>query len=402
MTFIYKAKSKDAELHVGELEAVSKKAAMVELMSRNLKPISLEEKDVGVSRYVSDAIDFTAKDLQVFTEELSELLNAGLPLEPALSSMENRDEKGALSMVSRKIREDVTDGVQLHKSMELASGRFDSLYVNLVAAGEASGALGAILREHAKYLKEQAKLRSKILVAMIYPACLLVLCLSVILVFIFYLLPQITTMLANNKGQEIPVGLRMATGFGDFVKYSWPWLVLCIFVMILGVKYFFVFDKNKRWWDEVKVSLPFYGKIYQYGFYVQWLKTLGSLLLNGVTQLQALRLANETVSNRYYKEVLRGAVERVEDGMKLTQSMKQAEVFPMNMVDLIAVGDQTGDMTSSVRRAGEYFETKLNTIMNGLMALVTPVVLLGMALVIGALSYTMMQAIYGAIESMKR
>jgi len=291
-------------MRTGEIEAANKRVAMKELIAQQLQPISLEEKVKTKKKNAgsNENAVLSNKDLIFFTEELSELLNAGLPLEPALSSMENRDEKGALQVVSGKIRRQITDGVQLNQALKSTSDRFDQLYVNLIAAGEQSGSLGAILAEHANYLKEQAKLKSKMLVAMIYPLCLILLCVGVIMLFIFYLLPQITSMLKSNKGDEMPIGLELATAFGDFIKAYWVYILSLVVVVIITVKLLFMRVSTQRWWDEFKLSIPFYGKIYQYGFYVQWLKTLGSLLLNGVTQVQALKLANETVANSHYKK----------------------------------------------------------------------------------------------------
>ena len=400
--YAYTAKSPEGKSLSGELTVASKKEAMMELRSRGLQPISMTESKAGkTKKTISREHTVSGKDVILFTEELSELLKAGLPIEPALASMANRDDVGAVKTISEKLRAYITDGMPLSVALPKVSNKFDALYCNLVAAGEASGSLSSIVTQHGVYLKDRAALRSKLIFAMLYPALLLLACFGVMLVFLFYLLPQIATMLSSVDDEGMPLGVKLSLALGDFLKANWIYLIALLIVLGIAIKIYFDDEANRAKWDKTSLELPFYGKVVKYGFYVQWLQTLSNLLSNGVPLVKALELTNETVFNRFYKAELTKVTDRVKDGLKLTSSMKQADVFPSAMVDLIAVGDQTGKMDEAVSRAAKYFDAKLEVVLKVFMAMITPVILLGLALLVGVLCSTMMQAIYGAIQNMK-
>jgi general secretion pathway protein F len=402
MNVSYTARSRDGKTLSGSLVASSKKEAIVQLRAKGLQPVLLSESKSKSSTSNQGGVQsFSKKDLVLFTEELSELLRAGLPLEPALASMAGRDDDGSMKHVASELRIHVTDGVPLHFALTKVSSRFDLLYCNLIAAGEAGGSLPSIVTQHAKYLKEQAELRSKLVFSMLYPGFLVTACIVVLLVFLFYLLPQIAGMMTSSMGKELPIGISLSLALGDFLKANWMFIAGFIVVMIIGIKIYFKSEENRAGWDKTQTSLPFYGRISQYGFYVQWLQTLANLLSNGVPLVQSLSLTNQTVENRYYRKELAKVSERVCDGLKLTSSMKKSGLFPASLVDLVAVGDQTGKMDQAVRRAADYYEKRLEIVLKSIMTLITPAILLGMAILVAVLCSTMMQAIFSAMEQMK-
>jgi len=427
VSFYYEAISTRGEKLSGELRAGSRGEALKQLQGKGVRPTSLVEqkgkskKAKQVNKEKKKAVVAAAgkaakeqapemeggvplkkKDIIAFTEELSELLAAGLPLEPALASMAGRDEHGVLKQAAAKLRAYVTDGIPIHTALPKVSKHFDALYCSLVAAGEASGSLTSILQQHGNYLKEQAELRSRLTLAMIYPGFLLLACIAVSFLFLFYLLPQITGLLTSMKGQGMPLGIELAIKFGDFLKAYWVHLIILICVSALGLKFAMSREENKARWDDAKLNIPFFGKIFQYGFYVQWLQTLGNLLGNGVPLVQGLELTSETVTNRYLKHRLEGVTEKVRDGYSLTNAMKQADMFPTNMLDLVGVGETTGKLSRALLRAGEYYDKRLNVLLRGIVGVITPIILIGMAVIVGMLCYTMVQAIYQTINNFRR
>jgi len=189
---------------------------------------------------------------------------------------------------------------------------------------------------------------------------------------------------------------------GDFLREYWVVLLVICILAAIGVKLFFSTEPNRAKWDHWKLNIPFIGRVAKFGFYVQWLQTLSNLLSNGVPLVQALQLTQKTVQNRYYREKLGEVTEKVKDGIKITTGMKSTDMFPPSMVDLIAVADQTGRLDESVSRAARYYEGKLSTTIKWFMSSFTIVILVGMALLVGVLCYTMLQAIYGSMENMRR
>lgn len=337
----------------GEIDAISKTEAMRKLLGDGFQPITvspLTEKKKSKISSNNAPIQLAARDVVAFTEELAELLEAGLPLEPALSSMAQRDENGRLKEVSNRLRKWITEGNPMHSALSRTSKQFDPLYCNLVKAGEASGSLRTILNQHGIYLKSQMELKAKLTSAMIYPAFLMIACMGVVGIFIFYLLPQITTLLDGMSGGK-PFGVRVAIQLGDLLKNHWLTMIIGIIVFIVLVKIWHGVEKNKQTWDKYKMKIPLYGKVITFGFYVQWLKTLGNLVENGVPLVQALELTQETVTNRHARSHLNSLLLKVKDGYKLTRSMRSAELFTPNMIDLIGVGESTGEALKSTQQS---------------------------------------------------
>lgn len=410
-TFQYVAIDKAGAKQSGTLEASSRGDVIRELQRMGVRATSITEVAAGKAKKAKNAsnvigddelIPLKNKDVICFTEELSELLEAGLPLEPALASMEARDESGLIKLASGRLRKWVTEGVSMYQALPKVSSQFDQLYCNLVKAGEASGSLQTILLQHGNYLKAQMELRSRLMQAMIYPAFLIFACMLVTLVFIFYLLPKITLLLEGMPGSQMPVGVKIAKAIGDGLRNHWIVIIVVLIGIMVSVKVWADSETNKALWDKWKIKLPLYGSVISFGFYVQWLQTLGNLVANGVPLVQALELTNQTVTNRYYHGRLKEITAQVGDGYKLTRCMRNSDIFTPNMVDLIGVGENTGKLSRALIRAADYYDKRLNVMLRSLLGIISPLILVSMALLVALLSYTMIQAIYETISHLRK
>lgn len=408
MTKVFKYVAIDGagQKQLGDVEAASRSEALRQLQGMGYQPTSIKESGVAKQKKVKKeagdgSLTIKRAELIAFTEELSELLEAGLPLEPALASMEAREEDGQIKEISARLRQWITEGTPMHEGLQRISPDFDQLYCNLVRAGEASGSLQTILRQHGTYLREQQELKSKLKVALIYPAALSFACVGLALLFIFFLLPRITVLLKGMPGSEMPLGVRISTFIGDFLTDHWLKLLIAVVLAAIGAKFWFTREENLQKWDRWKLKFPLYGKVIRYGFYVQWLQTLSNLVSNGVPLVNALKLTEQTVGNRFFKGHLGKLTERVSDGYKLTKSMQATGLFAPNMVDLIGVGESTGKLARALSRASQYYDKHLGVILGSLLATITPVVLVLMALLVAGFSYTMIQAIYETINNIR-
>lgn len=201
--FKYVAIDSAGQKKLGDLPAGSRSEALRQLQVMGLQATSIKEGGAAkATKKKDEAVEgpilIKKAELIAFTEELSELLEAGLPLEPALASMEAREEQGQIKEISSRLRRWITEGTPMYEALQRISPDFDQLYCNLVRAGEASGGLQTILRQHGTYMREQQELRSKLKVALIYPACLSFACVGLALLFIFFLLPRITVFKLNR------------------------------------------------------------------------------------------------------------------------------------------------------------------------------------------------------------
>ncbi len=336
----------------------------------------------------------------MFTEELSDMLAAGLQLEPALRSMENRQQKGNLQLVSQRVRSFVRDGNPFSVALKAVSPSFGPLYTSMAAAGEASGALDTILKRQAHYLKTLGELQSKVTLALIYPAFLILAGVGVAFIFVTKLIPQLTTLLTSTPGAKVPKGAQLLISASDFLS-QWWWLFLAIFIVAgLSFKIWKDVEANKPVWDKTKLQLPLTGRVVADRFYVQFLETMSNLVGNGLTLLKSLELTRDATQNLYLKEQLEKVIDLVGDGRSLSNSLVRTGSFPDLLIDMVSVGEQTGQIDVALAKAAERYDKELNNSLQRVMALIMPAVLIVMAFLIGAMAYLMLTSIFQTIQAL--
>jgi len=338
-------------------------------------------------------------EVVLFTEELSDMLAAGLQLEPALRAMENRQELGNLKVVSSKLRQLVRDGNSFSVSLRKVSSSFGSLYCNLAAAGEASGALDAILERQAHYLKTLQELQGKVVLALIYPCFLVLAGVGVGIVFVTQLIPQLTELIENSPGGKVPLGAKLLMGISNFFTKWWIVIILVVAAVLILFKAWKDNEDNRPTWDRVKLKIPLFGRVSEHRFYVQFLETMANLVGNGLPLLRALELTKDATPNLYLQAHLNRMLEWVGDGRSLSVSLSRTGAFSPLLIDMVSVGEQTGKIDQSLRKAADRFDKELNNSLQAIMALIMPAVLLVMAVLIGSMAYLMITAIFQTIES---
>ncbi len=422
--FAYKALAANGSVTTGEIDAADRPEALRVLDKKGLQPVNLRETAAAVSarkssgsakakaedsdRSKPDAkeaaipegpIKLKRAEVVLFTEELSDMLSAGLQLEPALKSMENRQELGNLKAVSYKIRQIVRDGVNFSVALKKVSPSFGPLYCSLAAAGEASGALDDILKRQAHYLKTLAELQARLILAMIYPAFLILAGIGVSIIFITVLIPQLTALIQTSGG-KMPLGAAILIGASAFIKKWWIVMLLTIIASLIFFKAWKDNDANKPAWDRMKLKLPLVGPVITSRFYVQFLETMANLVGNGLPLLRALELSRDATQNRGLRGELDKVIAQVGDGRSFSKALIRNGAFPPLLIDMISVGEQTGKIDQSLRRAAERFDKELDKSLQRIMALVMPTVLIIMAGLIGTMAYLMITAIFQTISNL--
>ena len=423
--FAYKALNSTGSVTTGEFDAADRTEALRVLDRKGLQPVSLRESATAAAASVRKTngkpktedkaapqasakeekipegpIKLKRQEVVLFTEELSDMLSAGLQLEPALKSMENRQELGNLKAVSYKIRQVVRDGVNFSAALKKASPSFGPLYCSLAAAGEASGALDTILKRQAHYLKTLAELQSRLILAMIYPAFLVVAGIGVSIVFVTTLIPQLTALIASTPGGKIPLGAAILIGASAFLKKWWIVMVLTLAGAAIFFKAWKDNDANKPTWDRLKLKLPMVGPVITSRFYVQFLETMANLVGNGLPLLRALELSRDATYNRSLRVELDRVIEQVGDGRSFSKALIRSGAFPALLIDMVSVGEQTGKIDISLRRAAERYDKELDKDLQRIMALIMPSVLIVMAGLIGSMAYLMITAIFQTISAL--
>jgi len=421
--FAYKALNSKGSVTSGELDAADRPEALRMLDRKGLQPVNLRETERIISAAGKGAktksdessaaltkpdeapipegpIKLKRQEVVLFTEELSDMLGAGLQLEPALKSMENRQELGNLKAVSYKIRQIVRDGVNFSVALKKVSPSFGPLYCSLAAAGEASGALDTILKRQAHYLKTLAELQSRLVLAMIYPAFLVLAGIGVSIVFVTTLIPQLTQLIESTPGGKIPLGAAILIGASEFLSKWWFVMLLLLIAAFIFFKAWKDNEENKPAWDRIKLRLPLVGPVITSRFYVQFLETMANLVANGLPLLRALELSRDATQNRSLRAGLDKVIEQVGDGRSFSKALIRTGAFPPLLIDMISVGEQTGKIDQSLRRSAERYDKELDKDLQRIMALIMPTVLIIMAGLIGTMAYLMITAIFQTISNL--
>ncbi len=408
-TFVYEAIKADGSRASGELKARNRAEAYAILDRDKLQPVRL---DAASSRAViaegakkakettSGPLKLTRVQIIFFTEEMSDLLEAGLQLEGALRVVEERQQSAEIRQVATSLRQLVRDGSNFADALRKVSPSFGELYCSLVSAGELSGALPKILKRQVVYLGVMQELRSRIIQALIYPAFIVGAGLLMMTLFMGVLVPQLVSLFEDAE-RKMPLATRLLIGVSDIVTGYW-WLMLLV---VIGA--WFAFQavirqpEGRRWWDATRLKLPLFGPVLSSGFLAQFCQTLSNLVGNGLPLLTGLKLMDRATANVYLRERIAQVTDLVAEGGSFSRAMRRVGGFPDLFVDLVAVGEQTGDLGTALEKAAIRYEKEMNRRIERITALIQPVIIVCIALLVGLVVYSIITSIFEAISGMR-
>ena len=405
--FAYKATDSTGSPSTGRLTAHSRGEAYRLLRERGLQPVSVSSTDGSDSSKKSTTAAaneplprLNTTQLLYFTEELAELLEAGLKLEGALKVIEQRQEKSGVQPIASRLRQRVRDGFSFSAALHDCGRTFDPLYCNLVAAGEASGALPQILKRQCAYLTLIQDLRSRVVSSLLYPAIVFTSAIVLMFVFLTFLVPQLSSLLGKT-GQKLPLITQVLISTSQFCGQWWWAIIAFIGLLVLLVRYAIRTPAGRDWWHQTMLSLPVVGPVLQSKFFAEMLQTLSTLVSNGVALLHGIQLMTAATANVYLKTLLVKVAAMVGEGISLASALRRVGFFPPVMMDILAVGEQTGDIAGALERAAKRYDRDLTTRIGHLTTLVQPAIILLVALFVGIVAYSMIAGILTSVSSLK-
>lgn len=398
-SFTYTALNRTGETVRGSQAARTKQEVYRELVRLSLVPVSVTE---GTQEAASGSEERTVKALPaklraaqiiLFTDELADMLESGLQLEQGLRIMQTRQADAALQRVSQILREEIREGQRLAAALKKASPSFDEIYRNMVAAGEASGSLTKILRRLASNLQIMHDLRGRVISAMIYPMVLIGACSVLLIVFATVLMPQLMDLITSSN-QKLPILTQILVDFSHFMGHWWWALLLSAIVVFLSLKGYIATPAGRAWWDSTKLRLFLFGPVLNAHHYAQYCHGLSNLLLNGVPMLNALRLLGRGTPNVFLRSLQDKVVADVAEGVPLSKAMTKAGSFPGILTDIVGVGEKTGHLGESLAKAAARYDKELNVRISRLTTLISPVVLVFMAIIVGIVAYAIITTLF--------
>ena len=403
--FSYKARRRSGELVEGVLEVADRSAAVAQIERLGLFPVAVDtakasavtgtqptQKNVDLMAFLPPTLRAQLQqkrkprlqELATFTQQLANLIQSGMPLTVALNSMTHLESKGISADVSRELKQEVTEGKSLSDAMAKQPRVFSDLYVNMVRAGEQSGSLVEVLRRMASHFQQFAEVQAKFTSALIYPAMVCCVGIGIIAFFMFFMMPRFT-LIFEGFAIQLPLPTRMLVAFSQFLIRYWWLLVALVIVAIILFKRFQSSAEGGRRLDAWKMKAPVFGKVIKLNLFGQFARTLGTLLQNGVPVLTALKITEQVISNHIVKEAIAKTRDAVTDGKTLAQPLEQSKVFPQLMVDLVRIGEETGDVPGALNNIAGTYEGELQIALRVMTTLIEPVLIIVMAVIVGFL-----------------
>ncbi|HWD18910.1 MAG TPA: type II secretion system F family protein [Verrucomicrobiae bacterium] len=423
--FTYKARRRTGEVVTGILEVADRGAALIQIERLGLFPIAVDvprgaaalaaaaasERPAGARRSFQDLLPLALRqylkakkppklqELATFTTQLANLLKCGMPLTVALNSMSHLETKGIPAEVSLQLKQDVMEGKGLSEAMSKQPIIFSNLYINMVRAGEQSGSLVDVLRRMAEHFERFSEVQHKFKSAMIYPIFVLCVGIAISIFFMTVMLPSFLKLFTGLGNIKLPLMTRLLIGINEFFQHWWWVMALIVVAIVIVFNRFKASENGKIALDKLRLNAPVFGKVMRMHLFGQFSRVLSTLLHNGVPVLTALEITEQILPNRIMKEAIAKARQQVTDGKTLAEPLARSKLFPQLMVDLIKIGEETGDVPGALSNLAETYEGELNLALKVMMSMIEPVMICVMAIGVGFLLISVLSALFSITSS---
>jgi type II secretory pathway component PulF len=323
-----------------------------------------------------------------------------MTLDEALGVLEKRLKHPKLNSLSQGLHQALVDGRSLSQALRDYPRIFSPLYVNLVSAGEASGALADILKRLVAHLADVKGLRDRVQQALLYPAVLVVAGIGLIIVFMTVMVPKLLDFF-KGSGQKLPPATQMLVNANNFLVSYWWAVLLGMAGLFMLFKAFTRSPEGRKAWDFFTWRIPLYSLIIRYRFYAQFARTLGTLVENGVTLLRSLELLEDVAGNEYVRARMVEVRKAVVDGATLSVALGEQRIFPELFVDMMAVGEQTGKFGSTMQLIADVYERELDKQIKIVSTLIPPLVMFVIAALVGVVVYAILSAVFGLTQGLR-
>ncbi|MCP4107688.1 MAG: type II secretion system protein GspF [Desulfobacteraceae bacterium] len=403
--YTYKATDISGKIVKGTLEAPDEKGAAGRLQDMGYIPIKISQagKDQGKLSYdiskglVSLLSRVSNKDVMLFTQDISALLKAGLPVDRALSILIEVTEKEKFKEIIRNILKSVQGGSYLSDAMAKHPAAFSDFYVNMIRAGEAGGVLEAVLERLGIFLETAQELKDYIKSALVYPVFLVAVSGISIIILMTFVIPKFSVIF-SDMGHNIPWNTRFLLGLSEVLRnYWWAGIGGIVFCYILFRQYSNTPSGRLRL-DTYKMNSPIIGELVKKIEVARFSRTLGTLVKSGVPILQAISLVSEIIGNKVIAGSMKKIHEKVKEGERLSKPLNDTGLFPSLAVQMITVGEETGRLDEMLLRVAENYEKVVRNLVKRLISLLEPAMILAMGLVVGFIVISMLMAIFSMNE----
>lgn len=391
-TFHYRAVAADGKLRTGVITAENTKHVARELIRQGLTPLYVGDGEQKSAGFRLPSFTSGRKDVLFFTQELSTLLNSGVPLDRALTITSELTVRPQFRAIVLDILRSIKGGKSLADSLATHPALFSELFVNMVRAGEASGSLGQIFERLSEFEKSRDELRSYIVSSMIYPALLAFVGVGAIGVILEFVVPRFAGIFDDGR-MKIPVPTLIMLEVSKVVQDWWWVAALVIFGGVAAFRFYISLPAGRLWWDDQRLKIPLLGEAMRKAETSRFARAMATLVGNSVPLVQSLQISAGILNNRRMANSLREVAQGVKRGEGIAQPLARTKMFPPLASHLLTVGEETGKLDQMFARMADIYEDETRSAIKRFTSIFEPVVILVMGIVVGALILSMLIAI---------
>jgi len=393
--FLYRAVRRDGEITEGYLTADTLDMASKELRSQGMTPLKLAAGNQRhASESTSSAKGLSSNDVLTITAELSVLLKAGLPIDRSLKVMIDMSVRDEILELLNTILSTVKGGKGLSEALQQYQTLFGVFYISMIRSGEVSGRLAEVLEHLTEYLENAKEVRSSVVSALIYPAILLLVASLSIIVMLGFVVPQFETLF-NDMGDALPLLTQGVIAAGDVIKSYGLIMIIALVIMVVSMQRWFKTAEGKEWLDGQLLKIPVLGNILFKFEIGKFSRAVGTLLGNGVSLLQALSIAVDTVENIHVKRSLDVLIPAVKGGGRISTAMEETKSFTPMVIQIIRVGEESGSLDKMMLELARVYDGEVQAGVSRSLKLLEPILILGMG---GAIALIIISILMGILS----
>jgi type IV pilus assembly protein PilC len=396
----WEGKTKSGEVKKGEIEAADEASVQQRLRAMALTNVKIKKKPMALKIKLPGIGGISQKDLVIFTRQFATMIDAGLPLVQCLDILASQLDNLAFRDVLSKVKGKVESGSTLADSLADHPKVFDTLYVQLVAAGEIGGILDTILNRLAQYIEKNEKLKSKVKGAMVYPSVVLFVAVLVTVVLLLFVTPTFEKMF-KDFGGAMPAPTQVVIDLSKWLQAKGLYLLVMIAAAVTAFRFWYSNPKGKVQFDQIAIKAPIFGPLIRKVAVARFTRTLGTMISSGVPILDAMEVVAKTAGNAVVERAIRYTKEKISEGKTIVEPLAATKVFPPMVVQMIGVGEATGAMDQMLTKIADFYDDEVDAAVAALTSLIEPVMMVFLGGVVGGFLIAMYLPIFSIAGAIK-
>jgi type IV pilus assembly protein PilC len=397
--YLWEARAKNGDVKKGVMEADSEEAVINRLKMQMLSPVEVKKQPKQISIRIGSGVN--TDDMVIFTRLFATMIDAGLPIVQCLDILSSQAKNKYFGKLLNQVKTGVEGGLTLSDALRKHPKVFDNLFVNLIAAGEAGGILDTILQRLSVYLEKAMKLKRRVKGAMVYPISVLVIAFIVVTVLLTKVVPVFEKMFKDFGGGKLPAPTQFVIECSRLMSTGLPYILGILGAMFFGLKMALRTEKGRLTFDGMLLKLPVLGAVLRKVVVARFTRTMGTLLSSGVPILDAMDIVARTAGNTVVERGIQYARAKISEGKDLASPLMETGLFPPMVVQMIAVGEQTGALDAMLTKIADFYEEEVDVAVASMTSLIEPLMMVFLGTVIGGLVVAMYMPIFEMAGNIK-